>query len=445
MANSYTEIPLHNPKRDKSNLEGRATWYPYYAGYAPTFVEDAIQYAHSVATVSRILDPWNGSGTTTDVARSLGITAEGFDLSPAMIIVAKAKTLNNNVQQSLVSLLDDICSKARSCRDSDANDPLSLWLNDQGIRSVRSVEKAIFALLVDRRKYRAVVQLPSTATVSALAAFFYLALFRTLRILLKPFLGSNPTWIKSAQSDDLRINLRFNDVLSVFREQLISMQTNFASAPLVGQGELAKSNIALGNSVSLPLVNASCDLVVSSPPYCTRIDYAVKTWPELAVLGVGSERFRSLREKMIGTPTIGNILIDPSPRWGSRCMKTLDKIRSHRSRASESYYWKTYIQYFDGLFRSLKEIGRTLKPSGLCFLVLQDSYYKDVRIDLANISNEMAKASGLQLIDKRDFRSKRTMAGLYTASRVYNQQPEVTESIMVWQRSGSRKRIGGKQ
>ena len=36
---------IRNPKRGKESHTGRASWYEYYAGFSPTFVQDALQYA----------------------------------------------------------------------------------------------------------------------------------------------------------------------------------------------------------------------------------------------------------------------------------------------------------------------------------------------------------------------------------------------------------------
>jgi len=67
---------IRNPKRGKESHTGRASWYEYYAGFSPTFVQDALQYA-APKPWARILDPWNGSGTTTEIVASLGFEALG--------------------------------------------------------------------------------------------------------------------------------------------------------------------------------------------------------------------------------------------------------------------------------------------------------------------------------------------------------------------------------
>lgn len=429
---------LRNPKRNGSCNIGRAAWYPYYAGYSPEFVEDSIEFAQRIRPVSSILDPWNGSGTTTQVAHSRQISAEGFDLNPAMVLVAKAKTLHGNVHASIPSLLDDICAKAHTLRGADSQDPLTVWLNRRTAGVVRSLDKAIFMLLINRTQYSPLGRLNSCAHVSALASFFYTALFRTLRALLRPFVGSNPTWIRHAGGDDALLNISALEVTASFRSHVSVLHACLASEATGHLGtDSIEGRIDVASSLSLPVKDRTVDLVISSPPYCTRIDYAVKTSPELAILGVDRKSFRELRNSMIGTPTITGLAVDPCEMWGRSCQDILGRISLHPARASRAYYWKTYVQYFDGLFRSIKEIGRVLRPQGLCFLVVQDSFYKDLHVDLAQIASEMAARSGLQERHRSDFRTSRTMMGLNTVSRRYNGTRDHTESVLVWTRSPS--------
>ena len=424
---------LRNPKRGQSSRVGRAAWYPYYAGYSPEFVDDSVDFAELRGSVSRVLDPWNGSGTTTQVAHRRSLHAEGFDLNPAMVIVAKAKNLGSNVSPSLGSLLDDICTKAVSLRDASTDDPLTAWLNARSAGVVRGIERAIFTLLIDRVRSASVAELDSLDHVSSLAAFFYVALFRAVRSAFKSFRGSNPTWIRRPNSHDARIEIPWSEARALFRQSALGMQSGLLEEPL-GPETNVTTKIGIANSCSLPVQDASFDIVVSSPPYCTRIDYAVKTGPELAVLGFNEHSFRLLREGMIGTPTICGIQSSPKTEWGRKCGRLLDRIWSNPAKASRSYYWKTYAQYFDGLFQSIREIGRVLSKEGLCFLVFQDSHYKEVHVDLAGIAEEMSTSCGLRQICRKDFLTRRTMAGVNPFARIYNGTPAHTESILVWER-----------
>lgn len=81
-----------NPKQvPKDNLYGQSGWYTYYAGFADTFVEDILK---KQSQEIKIVDPWNGAGTTTFCAFAAGMESYGFDINPAMVVIAKAKNFN---------------------------------------------------------------------------------------------------------------------------------------------------------------------------------------------------------------------------------------------------------------------------------------------------------------------------------------------------------------
>jgi hypothetical protein len=187
------------------------------------------------------------------------------------------------------------------------------------------------------------------------------------------------------------------------------------------------------SSLRIPLSSGSVDAVISSPPYCTRIDYVRATLPELAVIGYpNGDSIRQLREKMIGTPTIDKNQNYDSHAWGKTCSHFLSAVKRHPSKASSTYYLKYYRQYFASVFASVREIDRVLKRSGRCVLVVQDSYYKDVRIDLHRIFIEMAKGLGWSLKQKVDFHVKQTLAGVNPEVKPYRQTFQATESALVF-------------
>ena len=238
----------------------------------------------------------------------------------------------------------------------------------------RKFERALQALLINQHDYHPLFDLPTLNHVSSLAAFFYVAAFRVLRELMRPFRSANPTWLKQPATDK-RITVREKRLHEMLREQVNKMAGELtASTP--NTIKRCNSTIERGGSAAIPIGNCSVDAVISSPPYCTRIDYVKKTGPELALLGAKTAAVNSMRDQMIGTPTIQKETPQGKPSWGGTCLRAVEAISLHNSYASKSYYWKTYVQYFNGLHQSLREIDRTLKSSGTCILVIQDSYYK---------------------------------------------------------------------
>lgn len=158
---------IRNPKRGRESRMGRAGWYEYYAGFSTDFVEDALRYT-APRPSARILDPWNASGTTTEIASSLGFEALGFDLNPVMVIVAKARLLDATAELSLRSLLADLVTKARLTDYDQAGDPLDVWFNSSGVAAFRKFERAIQTLLIDPHDYQPLFSLKSLLGVSSL-------------------------------------------------------------------------------------------------------------------------------------------------------------------------------------------------------------------------------------------------------------------------------------
>ena len=56
--------------------------------------------------------------------------------------------------------------------------------------------------------------------LTSLTAFFYTALFRTVRAVLKPFYASNPTWMKQPHNKDARLQLPLETLLNVFQHEI---------------------------------------------------------------------------------------------------------------------------------------------------------------------------------------------------------------------------------
>ena len=170
---------------------------------------------------------------------------------------------------------------------------------------------------------------------------------------------------------------------------------------------------------------------MTSPPYCTRIDYAVSMKPELAVLNFKTnEEFKKLRKNIIGTTTVEKKIIEPQPHWGASCLDFLDKVKKHESRASSTYYYKNHTQYFNGMYLSLVEIYRVMKPGGKFILVVQNSYYKEYLNDIAKHLIEMSLNIGFKLIERKDFPIK-SISSINRNSIKYNNLKENFESIII--------------
>ena len=137
-----------------------------------------------------------------------------------------------------------------------------------------------------------------------------------------------------------------------------------------------------------------------------------------------------MRDRTIGTTTINKEAPVAKSEWGPACNAFLENVRTHRSRASDSYYWKNHVQYFDALHSSLSEVRRILRPEAQCVLVVQDSHYKEIHNDLPTYIKQMAARLGLSLKDQYDYGVKHTFAGLHEHRKTYRSHATAMESVL---------------
>lgn len=416
---------LRSPKLGDA-ASSSAPWYRYYAGYADGFVADVVAALPEPAGV--VLDPWNGSGTTTSVAASQGIDAHGFDLNPAAVVIAKARLLRSDVAASIMPLARDLLTEIGDAAVDDA-DLLARWLTPRAVKAVRRLGSSIHTALVGTEPVDP--RGDWCGAMSSFAALFYLGYFKVIRRTLQPFIGSNPTWLRQ------RVNLhdRIDIDLRTLRPCFVQAMSDLASGVTEGglPSTAASVDVAIGNSSQLPIDDRSINAVITSPPYCTRIDYVIATLPELAALRVSTAACRQLRDGMMGTPTMTSSTADSKQSFGDTASQFLHAVGSHRSRASATYYARFFEQYFSGMRRSLTEIDRVVTLGSPIVLVAQDSYYKEVRANLPGVITDMAGGLGWSLQASYDFEVK-TKANINQHTRRYHEPCPATEAVLVFSR-----------
>ena len=430
-----TNFRISSPKRDTNSQSGWEAFFPYYAGYSETFARGLLESAQ-LPGGAIVWDPWNGSGTTTFAASQLGLASIGFDLNPVMVIIARARNLALTEADSLSPLAEDILISARRLTAVDAQDPLNDWFTRETTIALRSIERSIRKRLVGAlTQAKCGVDL---SHLSSIAATFYVALFAVGRTLTRGFRSTNPTWTKKPKSEGERLAVERYIIESAFRAEIDQMAGSLAASPAPKFREHADMHIRLADSTTTRLAPSSIDLVLSSPPYCTRIDYTSATRIELAFTsGLIGTDFSELSRQMIGSVRVP--IVDPvlDRKWGKACGNFLEKVQSHNSKASAGYYYRTHLDYFNKMSLSLRSISSAVKLGGNAFLVVQDSYYKDVHNDLPAIISEMATLQGFSVLHREDFHSRRSMSGINPYVKGHGRRPGAVESVLCLEKTQS--------
>lgn len=403
-------------------------WYDYYAGYSEEFVEDVIDSVLGNSQDCTVADPWNGSGTTTVVAAKKGHRAIGFDLNPALVAIAKGRHLPSSVKPSLIPLAKELIQGSYKLSAEDVlvdEDPLSQWFGPTTCLSLRAIERAIYTTLVAREMTEN--SAVNVNELSTLAAFYYCALFTLVRELTMPFRTSNPTWIKVSADEGRRLGKSSGGLDDRFHEIVNQLSRRLVLPPEASesQGFLIEQRSA--ENLPAPF---ETDLILTSPPYCTRIDYIVATMPELAVLGYRKEDTVSLREQMLGTPRLGRSGSTTADGLGTTATLFLKSVRNHPSKASTTYYSRYFATYLSRLHRSLLGFSSAITSAGTIAMVVQDSYYKQVRFDLPAIVTEIGELLGLHS-SRIDFAVPRTMAGINPGAKAYRKKFDAVESLVL--------------
>ena len=422
-------VTLSSPKQPPA--EHLKDWYPYYAGFTSAFVSDVFEcYLQSAGSV---VDPWNGSGTTTAVAAGRNVTSMGIDVNPALSVVARARLTPKSITDSLVPIAADIAAAAeRSTPTSRESDPLSAWLGPAATNEIRRLQRAIHVVTAADDALEVDLYLGDETAPSRLpliTAFFYSVLFAATRDLLRPFRGSNPTWMVAPSSPHKRLRPGAKTIRGRFLERTVYLSSRLqVSRP--NSNEL--TSIRTGRASVIMSDEHSFDACLTSPPYATRIDYIRGSTPELSVLGLSESAIANLRRQTTGTPIVRGVN-SVEGKISDEARNLIKRVAGHDSHGSANYYAPWLRNYLIQIHETLELIAARVKPAGRIAIVVQDSYYKALHIDLQHLVTTSLATTGRSLIAQHDFPVHRSMSNMNSRARSHLQMRSHRESLLVFE------------
>jgi hypothetical protein len=306
---------------------------------------------------------------------------------------------------------------------------LSVWLRSDSVAIVRAIQKSIHTILTSiESEWEATALLQTVEELPVLACFFYAALFAATRDILSRFRSTNPTWLTRPVSPHHRAAPGWSHIVSTFEKRVVYLSERLRNS---GYDD-ACGQLMTGIASKQPFGSAHFDGALTSPPYATRIDYIKGALPELAILHADSSAVDVLRANTTGSPVVRRkapieLVID------SQCGNALlDRIAAHDSKASGTYYLPWMTRYLHDLQIGLIETNRSVRRGGPICVVVQDSHYKEVRVDLQQIVTETFMAHGRKLVKRFDFPVRMSRARMNPRARRYLQQRTNSESVLVF-------------
>lgn len=233
--------------------------HTYPAKAVPEMINDLIKKVMSIRSISTVLDPFVGSGTTALEAKYLGLDFWGSDLNPLAILLSKTKvlTIENTIYtkkrlNEFITQIKEEYPRARLIPVYNFNS-IEYWFKKENI----------YELSFLRFKINQFINNSNKKNKEKYALILLTAFSSTIR---KVSLTRNGEFklYRMSPSDIERVSINavneFEEAVNRLLDMLVAANDSYKKK--------TKSTICLQNAKTLTyLENNSIDLVITSPPY----------------------------------------------------------------------------------------------------------------------------------------------------------------------------------
>lgn len=373
-------------------------WRHFKEAFAPELVARAI--SDSAVPVSRCLDPFGGSGTTSLACQFLDVHPITAEVNPYLADLIEAKLTTYNPDK----LVCDLGAIARTTHASTAktkrafsNTPESFiepgingrWLFD------RPIADRIAAILY---------------AISALPNKTHRRLFR---VILGGILLEVSNVVVNGKGRRYRNNWQSRPRTQIV-DELFFEAVRSAIADLHRFSARKTTTFALlrGDARNSLRRVKSCDIAVFSPPYPNSFDYTDVYNVELWMLGyLNSPRDnQKLRLSTISSHVQISRRFAAAPTESKKLANLVSELMDRRRELWDRRLPEMVGAYFADLTSVLDLIHGAMVSGGTVWMVVGDSRYAGVQIECAKILSDIASRRAWDIISLEPFRSMRSSA-----------------------------------
>ena len=353
-----------------------------------------------------VLDPMNGSGTTTLEAFLLNRRGLGFDIDPLAIQIGKVKVAQ--ISPKFVKLTGDSILanamlnlnlnrgelEAQLCNrwDEQTKDFINYWF-------AYETQLELIALLIqieniEHHEIRNFFELIFSAIVITKSGGVSLALDlahtrpHKAKIVIdragKVVMGEELT--KDQYSRLRHATKRLRSPIDEFEKRLKTNLAGIVNDPSVGY----ETHVLFGNAQKLPVPENTIDLIVTSPPYASNaIDYMRAHKFSLVWLGHRIDELGNLRGEYVGGDSLANVSFENMPAYTEEVICKIGEKDEKKALVLRRYYSE--------MMRVIKEMYRVLKPGKGAVVVVGSSIMRGKDTETQNCLVDIGKSIGFDV------------------------------------------------
>ncbi len=350
--------------------------HPFPARMAPSIVWESLPDSNKTM---RIFDPMAGSGTTLVITKARGHQAIGCDTDPLAVMIARAWCADVDPERLImlaVSILNRaIAEAAHLCpetaypqgADDQTKKFIDFWFDEANRIELAALSNCISQVEnLDERNL-------------LMTAFSRLIITKKLGVSLAMDVSHSRPHRKYDKAPVTPFNKFLNAVDYIARKAPFRINN-----PAVLPVQVIKSDAR-----SMPIDNASIDLIITSPPYLNAIDYIRGHKLSLVWLGQSINSLREIRSNNIGAQ---HSLPTTEFAEFSTILSKIGDVASLKP-----YYRNMIIRYLDDMGATLAECRRVLRDGGRAIFVIGNSAIRGIHIKNSEALTLLAQNRGFSI------------------------------------------------
>lgn len=367
--------------------------HAYAAKCPPQLVRYGLHYYSKPGEL--VLDPMSGSGTTLVEARLMRRHSVGYDIDPLARLVAEVKSRKikdadlEQAHEKIKARVGEDFAHLHSSKTPAAvrerASPPDFLNRDYWFSPDTSAGLALLSYHID--------QTPMLESVRKFfwVAFSSLILAKTSVANARDIIHSRHHYWHHAQPPN--VPDKFDARVRLMRKQMAEFNRRCEET------YSTKAEARLGDARRLKLRDETIDLVFTSPPYATALDYSrahflAVAWMQKA-LGISLQNYREKAQVYIGSER-GRMAKDFEIDERLALLSRAHSILSNLSEQS-LYHAKLTQRYFIDMHRVFGEISRVLKARRHAIIVVCPSHIRKVEVPTHEVFAELGQTHGLKL------------------------------------------------